>query len=339
MAQGTAIASENSLRVIEETTAGTYNSGGTAIIATDIDTDFQEQVDYATHRPEGYNANLWNAAIRQWAEVSGGIKPDYRQLRKWLRGVFGAPSDQVAGDVTTSTFELPETGRRNIKTHTYEYGTPTSARRMTYGVVSALSLSSARAGDTEGNISVFMRQPVQDGGAVDLVAMTGGEDLAMYGAKPILPGHWKVYRAATLTALDALDPDDDNMDSVEEHSISFGNLANPHWTEEGTDTFRDHVDQVPDVAITFAMAVDDDGDCNEIYENSLAEPATPEWFEFRAAAADGDHELKIAVYASANQVAQYGEDDNVWRREFSLSRILNVSEGTSCRVVLATTAG
>lgn len=336
MAQGVATASENSLRMIEETTAGTYNSGASPIIASDIETDFQEQIDFATHRPEGYNADLWHAAIRRWAEVSGPIKPDYRQLRKWFRAVFGAGTENTVSGVLTSEYTLPETGRRNIKTHTYEYGTPAAARRMAYGVVSSLSLSSARAGDTDGNVSVFMRMPVLDeDGAIDLVAMTGGDSLALLEPKPVLPGHWTVYRAADLDALDLLDTTG-AMDSVEQHSITLGDLVNPHWVEDGEMTFANHVDQVPSVEISFSMAVDETGDCEEIFQNSVQEPAVAEWFEFRAMAADGENELRIAVYASASQVAQYGEDNNVWRRDFSLRRVLNPAEGTSFRVILAT---
>lgn len=553
MAQGTEIYSQNRLQVIEEATPGTAGTGS-PIVAYDLATDYQQTRDFASHRPEGYNADLWHAVTRSSVTFSGPIKPDYAQMDKWLRNCFGvaaATSLEGGGTVKVREYRQPNSGRVDRKTHTFEYGETDNAKRATYGLVSALSIASSRAGDTDGNIEIFARKPVEGvamsggvpinevqvitldgatgdgtlvvpattlgaGGNVTLTpgmtagalktalaaktaigaeanisvvgssdALVGGIDnpdtapsattagaggippgsydivytyyngsgetakspsvdnqpigggngvltaaalpvgadgvrfyarlngsgdefrlvatdtdnvaswssaidggaavapsanttasgssdgsyaitfqaalagknidpittatagysvsatvegatgeILEFEPKPILPGHWVVTKASTLTALDATPT---ALTTAEEHSVSVSGLVNPHWVEDNTDTFTSHVDQIPTIEASFAVATGST-ESLALDADMTAWPSTPKWYGFRATAPDGIHALWIDIYGSIRAVPQFDEDNNVWRRNYELSQVINTTTGYSLRVTTKTPA-
>lgn len=436
--QGVATFDEYKLHVILEAEPGTPDLTGTPIVCTDIASDFQNAEDWITHRSQGFKEDNYSAVIREWTTISGALAPDYALMVWKALCIFGLPVITETGNVvvngqnvafTEYEFRLPSDSRVDRAFVTGEWGRDDSAFRAARGMISAMTINSARTGTTDGNITMMFKKgdkglvkigaganevanitatgiagpspvvipdtPLGAGGNLVLnanqtaaqirtllaaipairnasnVRVTGGIDgggngvvtiefvkslalrnipplttaatglaitpagtagsrtpIVPFEPRPILPGDWKVYTAKTRAALDALG-EDDNLKTVETHSIEYGDLVGPHWVEDGNMTYEDHVDGVTNVNGSLAMEYDDDptSECFLFDQEAHNYIAIPRWLNFVANCRDGVHRAEFGLFGSARDATPFGNEGNVYRKTFPFSRKANTNPG------------
>lgn len=167
---------QNILQLIRETvTPGTYDALGERLVMVSIKGDFAPEEAWANFRPGGFNENAWAALERTHQVFQGTVRWDYGQAKTLLRMLAGAPvSDETNGGTRELTFEIPESGPRDLdgSTFTVEYGLQNSCERCCYGLLLSITLPTERMGDTvEGQITILCQKATATG-----VAMTGATE-------------------------------------------------------------------------------------------------------------------------------------------------------------------
>lgn len=137
---------------------------------------------------------------------------------------------------------------------------------------------------------------------------------------PILPQMWTARRAASYAGLDGATA----IPRVKGFGLDLPERALLHWFfNENELDFSDWVQGEGEVMARVTIVNDTDGVCADLHTKSQTQPATPEWWRFRAVHPELDYLLQIdGNFAVAGSIP-YGNGDNVRHREFPLSAMLN----------------
>ncbi len=172
---------QNILQLVRETTPGTYNPAGEKLVMVSMKGDFSPDQSWANFRPMGFNEDAWNALERTHQVWQGTVRWDFLQAPTLLRMLCGAPVTDVTADgVRTRTFQIPESGPRDLagSTYTVEYGLRTSCERCCYGLLLSITMPTERMGDTvEGQVTILCQKPADDAVAVPMTGATAQGDI------------------------------------------------------------------------------------------------------------------------------------------------------------------
>lgn len=175
---------------VAEATPGTYNSGGTLVLRSDLSGYAQPADRRQTHTPGGSNFANATGLLEVMSTAGYDMVPYYGMIPYCFNDAFGtgAPyysstADSPSAGLTTRVWRLPFNGqRRGVPTQTFFEGLPADALRMTFGFCTELALISDRTGESSGNVGYTFANRLEHtnmpGGTtatLDLV-LTGGAD-------------------------------------------------------------------------------------------------------------------------------------------------------------------
>jgi hypothetical protein len=331
MGQGLNTQSERLLQILPETTHGTYNAAATPIVLTNFKHEYQEANQFDNWRAPGVNEDEFNAVIEQMVTVNGELVLYYNLFDHLLQYMLPTPSgadDATAGGARTRVWKRPLTGRIDRKSFTLEEGIAASCRRATYGLIPSFGITSARGnnGRTRGQLSIVAQK------ATEGVAMTANGTIVT--PQPVLPNHWKVYRASSLAGLSAGGAFVGNLSKFE---LQLADMVAPYWAKDRSDTYTQHVDGEAQTSSNFTIPTDNDNHCKAMMDGSKEYISKPHWFRYEAIPTNSgvvvaNTKIMIDIYASVGENVGLSANGNIEERTFPLKPIRNAADGFSFRI-------
>ena len=231
---------------------GLETTPGTAVAANKIlptfELGYKPKAEIETFRPPGYKFPSVALLNREWSEGSLSGKPCYNGLTYWLAAILEKPTPTQpdptnAPSVYQWTFTPQLSAEDTVATYTIERGSSVRADRITYAILTALSLSFSRSSaDVSGTI---LGQQFEDG-----ITLTASPTEVTEA--PIMPGHIDVYFDSSAANIGTT-----KLGRLLSVEFAVGDRFGPLWVLDSSQaSWATKVEQAPTVTMKLKMEAD-----------------------------------------------------------------------------------